>query len=148
MTQRFLQIHVDERELCVPIDSIANIAEHDITSPPPLSQDCVGGLAIQGDELFVVVSLTRADRTARARRRSKCLRIKSSSKSAAWGLLVDGVGRIVELEPTRDAIDDPSIPRGWLSGARDASGAKASIVVLDAVQRTLEGAAQPKSLIA
>ncbi|MCK6445545.1 MAG: chemotaxis protein CheW [Planctomycetes bacterium] len=138
MLIRCLQVRVADREFGLPIDAIANIAEYEVTPPPPLARAFVGGLAVDGDTLFAVVSLDECASRADTRRRAKCVRIKSRGKSAPWGLVVESVGRIVELEPTPTRIEVPRVPSAWLTAARDAGGVDVPVIAIESLRRELD----------
>jgi hypothetical protein len=132
MHTRCLEVRVADRPIFVPLECVANVAEFALTPAPPLAQPRIFGLGLDGTQPFVVVTLR--DQHERVHGGSKkCVLFKQSGTRFAWGLEVDSVGRMSEVE-----VHSGPRPDAWLLLGRDARGAQLTVLDVDAITLELE----------
>src|SRR5690606_14568235 len=94
-----LECSIGKARVALPIDSVQQVLEYEVGSPPPLSRRWVGGLGMHGDLVLVSVALVPATKPTE-RRTAKGILLRTERRDVLWALEINAIGARVQVSLT------------------------------------------------
>lgn len=112
--EKGLEFEVGRHRVVVPAALVTRVVEVDLTAPPPLARDWLGGVGVSEGDIFLAVDLGVSAPPGR----STCVILESARpRPVRWALRVSRSVGFVEVTPCARPKDLPAEWPSWVKGA-------------------------------